>query len=117
MLFLIDENLPRSLTQVFLERGHDAVHAVEIGLRGAPDRAIWDRAAAEGRILITRDLDFPLAAVPRPQGLVLLRLPDSFGRKQIRAIMEEFAETEDFETMPGRITVLSPGRVRTRILD
>jgi predicted nuclease of predicted toxin-antitoxin system len=117
MRFLVDENLPKSLARVLLERGHDAVHATDIGLSGAKDEAVWERAASENRVLVTRDLDFPLTAIPRPSGLVLMRLPNSFGRRQIRTMMEEFLETDALESVPDRITVLSPGRVRARAFE
>ena len=38
--------------------GHDAVHVRELGLSDAPDREIFERAAANSRIVVTFDLDF-----------------------------------------------------------
>ena len=40
-------------------KGHDAVHAFAIGLSASPDSDILERARAEGRIVITADLDYP----------------------------------------------------------
>ena len=40
-------------------KGHDAVHAFAIGLGASPDNDILERARADGRIVITADLDYP----------------------------------------------------------
>jgi len=59
-----------------VEKGHDAVHAAEIGMQTAPDTAIIERAKQEARTLITADLDYPrllaLSAAKEPS-LVLFR--------------------------------------------
>jgi len=41
------------------EQGHDAVHAVELGLNHAADVDIMTRAKQEARTIITADLDYP----------------------------------------------------------
>jgi predicted nuclease of predicted toxin-antitoxin system len=56
--------------------GHDAVHASDLALDRAPDTQILATAVADGRIVITADLDFPrlLAALStKGPGLILLR--------------------------------------------
>jgi len=76
MKFLLD--MPVSpLTATWLrERGHDAVHASLLELDSAPDRELLDRAANEGRIVVTADTDFPrLLALPNEiaPGVILFR--------------------------------------------
>jgi Domain of unknown function (DUF5615) len=49
--------------------GHDAVHLREEGLIRLPDREIVAKAAREGRIVLTFDLDFcDILAVSRSEG-------------------------------------------------
>lgn len=57
MLFLIDENLPRTLGDVFQEKGFK-VEIVQDNpeLRGEPDEVIFDYAARRQAIIVTRDL-------------------------------------------------------------
>ena len=38
--------------------GHDAVHVRDYGLREAEDIVIFERAAREGRIIVSADTDF-----------------------------------------------------------
>ena len=73
MKFLIDAQLPPALCQWLQARGHAAVHVYDIGLGGASDEAIADRAVADQAMLISKDEDF-----------LILRLPDRFGLLWLR---------------------------------
>ena len=55
---LADEGFDRTITDGVLrvEPRLDLVRVQELGLRGAADPVILERAAAEGRILLTQDL-------------------------------------------------------------
>ncbi|MEM1094703.1 MAG: DUF5615 family PIN-like protein [Bacteroidota bacterium] len=59
MKFLIDAQLPRGLCYRFRERGHDAIHTLDLpaGNR-TPDEAINQRSVAESRAVVTKDSDF-----------------------------------------------------------
>src|SRR5437762_13219730 len=58
MRLLLDMNLPPSVANWLRSEGHDALHVRDLGLSGAPDREVFARAAADGRIVVTFDLDF-----------------------------------------------------------
>src|SRR5437899_11651988 len=59
MRFLLDQNLSPALAKALNEDGHEAVHISEYGMEyEVDDNKILDRAAAERRILISRDSDF-----------------------------------------------------------
>ncbi|MCI0683227.1 MAG: DUF5615 family PIN-like protein [Gemmataceae bacterium] len=58
MRFKLDENLPASLVDDFKAAGLDAATCRDEGIEGAGDPAIAAHAVAEGRALITFDLDF-----------------------------------------------------------
>lgn len=57
MKFLVDMPLSPSLARWLRERGHDAVHAFEVGLGFASDEEIVGRGRCEGRVVVTADLD------------------------------------------------------------
>lgn len=58
MRFLLDANLSPKLVAALSATGHTSRHVDEIGLLGASDVTIFDRAAADGDVLITADSDF-----------------------------------------------------------
>ena len=58
MKFLIDNALSPALAALLQQGGHDAIQVRSIGLQHAEDDAIFDRAAAERRILVSADADF-----------------------------------------------------------
>jgi predicted nuclease of predicted toxin-antitoxin system len=64
--FIVDAQMPPALAEWIRARGYEASALREIGLRDAPDNAIWDYACANSCVLITKDEDFPLLAEARP---------------------------------------------------
>jgi predicted nuclease of predicted toxin-antitoxin system len=56
--FLVDNQLPLSLARHLVELGHEADHATDRGLEEADDRAIWQIALQEQRVVISKDEDF-----------------------------------------------------------
>ena len=57
MKFLIDNALSPALAALLEQAGHDAIHVRSIGLQRADD-VIFERAAAEHRIVVSADADF-----------------------------------------------------------
>lgn len=58
MRFLVDTNLPRALAHRIHSLGHSCEHVLDLGLAQANDREIWQRAAATGAVIVTKDEDF-----------------------------------------------------------
>ncbi|HUE98065.1 MAG TPA: DUF5615 family PIN-like protein [Anaerolineales bacterium] len=59
MNFLIDANLPRRLVRIFQERGHDAVHTLELPEGNAiADAALLDYSEKNNCVITTKDSDF-----------------------------------------------------------
>jgi predicted nuclease of predicted toxin-antitoxin system len=56
--FLLDMGLARSTATFLRIQGYDAVHLREEGLRRLEDHEIIEKARAEGRVILTHDLDF-----------------------------------------------------------
>ena len=59
MKFLVDAHLPRQLATLLNGAGQDATHTRNLPLRNlTPDKEICDTADREGRVVITKDVDF-----------------------------------------------------------
>lgn len=58
MRFLVDAQLPPALARHLISIGHEAEHVGDVGLLGASDERIWERANAIGAVLVTKDEDF-----------------------------------------------------------
>ena len=52
---LLDENLSEKLLPLLFDRFPDSRHVRLIGLGGADDLAIWDRARLDGDLLVTAE--------------------------------------------------------------
>jgi uncharacterized protein (DUF433 family) len=74
--FKLDEHLDWRLAAVVADSEHDADTVKDEGLSGEQDEALYKTCVADGRVLITLDLDFanPLRFPPEPTaGVVVLR--------------------------------------------
>jgi len=118
MRFLLDMNLPPVMADWLRSEGHDAVHVRDIGLAHLPDREVFARAAEDGRIVVTFDLDFGeiigLARATGP-GIVLLRLRlarQNYLRGRLRTAIAEAAEA----LQAGATVVVEDTRIRIRRL-
>jgi predicted nuclease of predicted toxin-antitoxin system len=58
MRFLADMGVAMRIAQWLREQGHQVVHLREENLHRMPDVDVFRKAATEGRILLTFDLDF-----------------------------------------------------------
>lgn len=56
MRWLFDEMLPPGAVEELNGRGHDASTVADLGLAGQPDPVIFDRAVAEGRVVVTENI-------------------------------------------------------------
>ena len=62
---LLDEDTPLLLAHVLRARGHDVVHAVEIGLKSEDDEVVMDQGIAAGRAVMTHNVRDYMAMVDR----------------------------------------------------
>ncbi|MBI1367576.1 MAG: hypothetical protein GC162_02865 [Planctomycetes bacterium] len=58
-----DENIPRALVAQLRTSGYDIVSVTEIGLAGADDQSVLERAHTERRVVLTHDSDFGTMAI------------------------------------------------------
>ena len=117
MRFLIDENLPAELVDVLEAHGHDALFVPHSSLQGASDSELNEFAILDERLIVTRDLDFPLRKGRTPPGLVIIRAPSAFGIPEFVRLMRNFVTSDSLNAAPGSITVVAPGRIRSRRLN
>jgi predicted nuclease of predicted toxin-antitoxin system len=77
--FKLDENMPADLATHLRDAGHEVADVMEEGLAGEDDPPVLAAATAEGRILLTFDLDFADVRHYAPgthAGIVVFRLHD-----------------------------------------
>ncbi len=113
MRFLIDENLPFGIVEHLLSLEHDVLDIAKSNLRGSSDKVLWSKAAEEKRIIITRDLHYPIFGLkPAPFGVILIRVPMNFKASQITNIFRESIKSIKFDELKNKVAVISPGRIR-----
>jgi predicted nuclease of predicted toxin-antitoxin system len=116
MRFLLDMNLPPAMAEWLQSEGHDAVHVRDLGFAHLPDHDVFTRAAKDGRIVVTFDLDFGEIvglAGAAGSGVVLLRLRlarQNHLRGRLRAAIAEAGAALE----SGAIVLVEDARIRIR---
>ena len=116
MRFLADMGVDIRVVDWLRERGHDAVHLREHGMHRAPDEAIFAKAIAEDRIVLTFDLDFGTLgalASDRSPGIVLFRLSNARLATVIARLGAVLADAADVLARPA-IVLVEDTRLRIR---
>jgi len=106
--------MPRTATRALAAAGHDVVDVRDVGLRGSSDDQVFARAQAEGRVLVSADLDFANALRFPPgthAGIVVTRLSDLATTAAAAILAAAIADLG--ESLAGAIVVVEPARVRT----
>jgi hypothetical protein len=75
--FKVDENLPAEAAAILREAAFDADSVVDENLSGGADETIAARLQAEGRILLTLDLDFSNIQAYDPRTFAVWSPPSS----------------------------------------
>jgi predicted nuclease of predicted toxin-antitoxin system len=111
MRFLVDRCAGHRLAEWLRSQGHDVLESRELG-PDPGDRALLERAAAEGRILVTIDTDFgELVYVEEVPHRGLVRLPDVPAERRI-ALMAQVLEQHQQELETQAIITIRRGRIR-----
>jgi predicted nuclease of predicted toxin-antitoxin system len=116
MKFKTDENLPLEVAALLNEAGFDARSVADENLSGSSDDTLAVRLRAEGRILLTLDLDFAnIRAYPPGEhpGMIVFRLKTqdkvtviAFARRAIMAIKHR--------SPSGELWIVEHSRIRFR---
>jgi len=118
MKFLADMGLARSTVLFLRKQGYDAVHLREEGLQRLSDEEIVCKAVAEGRVILTHDLDFSRivaaggAATP---SVVTFRLQDMRPARVNRYLADVLARFSA-ELEAGALVTVSERSIRVRRL-
>ena len=72
MKFLVDAQLPIALARWLSACGHVALHVSDVDMSSADDDAIWDFAATEQAVIMTKDEDFATRRVLSQDGPVIV---------------------------------------------
>ncbi len=119
MRFLLDANLSPKLVTALTAAGHATRHVDDIGLVSASDLTIFDRAAADGDVLITADSDFTnLLAARGSSGpsVVLLRHVAELPWREHEALLIANLPIVLADLAEGAVVSLSPTRLAVRLL-
>ena len=94
--FLLDENLSEQLVAAVTGRFPNALHVRVLGLGGASDARLWDVAAREACVLVTKDEDFVQLSVLRgPPPKVLWLNVGNAGTAAIAGLLLQNADAID----------------------
>ena len=89
MRFLVDAQPPPSLALLLGAHGHDAIQLFDVAPRDADDAAIWNLAAKDNRVIVTKDENFATCSKLAPSGpqIVWLRMGNC-AKAELRAWLE-----------------------------
>lgn len=120
MRFLLDENVSYRVAGPLNAAGHEAVHVNELGLAGADDVAVLDRARGDDRVLVTADHDFVqmlFASGATSPSLILVRDIEGLRSAELAELLLEALQAGMADLLTaGAIASLTLDRVRIRPL-
>jgi predicted nuclease of predicted toxin-antitoxin system len=116
--FLVDECLSPALAAALCKGGHDAVHIVDLGQRGAPDTVVMQLARLQQRVLVSADTDFGelLARNHASEPSVVLFRGDEVDPAALAATLLGNLEQVEQVLVSGAIVVILDDRIRVRRL-
>ena len=114
--FFADECVARAVVEGLIQRGLDVVDAKDV-CRGDSDERVLALAEAAGRVVITYDWGFGEMTIRHGQAaagvIILSHYALSAGARE-RYAVDKVVEVAD--QCAGCLTIIEPGRVRTRPL-
>ena len=96
MNFLVDNHLPIELVRWFESKDHKATHVRDVQLNRAQDVAIWNYAAQNSFVIVTKDEDFADLVLLRSETVSVVWLHIGNCRKQtlIKTLDAAWLQTE-----------------------
>ena len=119
MKFLIDNAISPKVSEILCANGFDCVHVRDLGIGNAADVVIFERAARDGRTLISSDTDFGTLLATRqavvPSVVLLRKVANHRPFVQAAILLANLAIIED-SLERGCVAVMSDSRIRIRKL-
>lgn len=115
MKLKLDENLGERGRRLLEQAGHEVCTVPMQGLTSATDRDLLARCVAEGRALVTLDLDFanPLVFPPSGHaGVAVLRLPRKPATGDLEAVVATLIEALRRQPLEHQLWIVETRRVR-----
>jgi len=113
---LADECVYKATVDFLLSLGYDVVTVQEIGLTGAMDDVIIDKAVTLGCVLLTRDMDFSNVLLYPPAqylGIVVLKMTPATMHAVHEVLKQALAQKRD---LVGALLVVDRNKFRLRRL-
>ena len=115
--FLVDEDLPRSVTRELRSAGFDVADVRDVGLRGRTDKEVLAYAVREARAVITADVEFGnILRFPLGEhaGILVARFPNEVSIRDLAAALLVAVTLLGDEDVAGNVVTIMPGRIRIR---
>jgi predicted nuclease of predicted toxin-antitoxin system len=115
-LVKLDENLGKAHLQLLRGSGYDADNVPDERISGATDELLWSKVFADGRFLVTLDLDFSDIRRFQPgthPGILLVRARSTSSSAVLEVLRRVLAE-RPLEDLRGCLAVADEGVTRVR---
>jgi predicted nuclease of predicted toxin-antitoxin system len=111
----LDENLGLQGAATLRRAGHDVATVVDQGMTSATDMSLIAACKAEGRCLVTMDLDFanPMRFDPAAHhGIAVLCTSGPVTSTGIEELANTLVEALEGTTIDGKLWIIEHGRIR-----
>lgn len=115
MKFKLDENLGHAAAEGLRAAGHDVATVVDQDMTSSPDASVYAVCRAEGRTLVTLDVDFadPLTYPPEGgPGIAVLRIGSGVSGKVIQACLKQLGDKLALNPINGHLWIVEVHQVR-----
>jgi len=115
MRLKLDENLGKTLVNLFRTAGHEVTTVLEQGLSSAQDRTLIEICQKEERCLVTLDLDFSNPLLFRPSeyaGIAVFRLPARLSLSDLVDAGRTLIAGLEKEDIAGKLWIVQKGKIR-----
>jgi len=101
---LLDENLSPALIAILSEAYPEITHVRDLGLKSAPDPAVWAQAARGGYTIVSKDADFHHRSFlyGYPPRVIWIRLGNCSTKNVATLLLDRREEIEAFHLSTER---------------